>query len=129
PPTLLDHLVIVSTRYVGNHGGCLMHELAPESYVRHEIYERTRLPVASARTLIREAYVSEEFFAVERERVFASGWVAVGGAEAVREPGDVLIVDIAGRSVIVGRGRDGTLRAFYNVCRHRGTRLLESGER
>jgi choline monooxygenase len=106
-----------------------MHEIATDSYVRHEIYERTRLPVASARTLIREAYVSEEFFAVERERVFARGWVAVGCAEAVRERGGVLVVDVAGRSVIVARGRDGALRAFYNVCRHRGTRLLESGER
>lgn len=106
-----------------------MHEVAPESYTDHAVYQRTRRPVADARTLIREAYVSDEFFAVERERVFASGWVAVGCAEAVREPGEVLVVDVAGRSVIVLRGRDGAVRAFYNVCRHRGTRLLETGER
>ena len=80
-----------------------MREIGSENYVRPETYERTRLPVASARTLIREAYVSEEIFAVERERVFASGWVAVGCSEAVREPGDVLVMDVAGRSILIVR--------------------------
>ncbi len=106
-----------------------MSDDATNGYGRPELYERTRAPVTDATTLIRDAYVSEEFFAAEHERVFASGWVAAGCTEAVREPGDVLVADVAGRSVVVVRGRDGELRAFYNVCRHRGTRLLERGER
>jgi choline monooxygenase len=97
-------------------------------YTRPEVYERTRGPVAEARTLVREAYVSDEFFAVERERVFGAGWVAVGCVDTVGEPGDVRAVDVAGRSVILVRGRDRALRAFYNVCRHRGSRLVEDGD-
>ena len=106
-----------------------MSDDATSGYGRPELYERTRGPVTRATTLIRDAYVSDDFFAEERERVFAGGWVAAGCTEAVRNPGDALVADIAGRSVLVVRGRDGELRAFYNVCRHRGTRLLEPGGR
>ncbi len=104
-----------------------MQEHVSDAYADPELYARTRGPVAGARTLIREAYVSAAFFAEEHERIFARGWVAVGCAEAVREAGDVLVADVAGRSVVVIRDRDGVLRAFYNVCRHRGTRLLDRG--
>ena len=61
--------------------------------------------------------------------MFGSGWVAAGCAERLREPGAVLVADVAGRSVLVVRGRGGALRAFYNACRHRGTELVASGER
>jgi phenylpropionate dioxygenase-like ring-hydroxylating dioxygenase large terminal subunit len=81
-----------------------------------------------ARTLLTAAYTSEEFFALERERVFGSTWVTAGCADQLREPGDVLATEVAGRSVFVLRTRTGTLRAFYNVCRHRGTRLLRPEE-
>ena len=82
-----------------------------------------------AETLTPEAYTSERFFALERERVFASSWIAVGCAAQLREPGDVLVGEVAGRSLFVVRSQDGELRAFYNTCRHRGTRLLAAGER
>jgi choline monooxygenase len=98
-------------------------------FTREETYAATRRPVSLASTLLPDAYTSDEFFAVERERVFASTWVAVGCSAALRDPGDVLVEDVAGRSIIVVRGKDGMLRAFYNVCRHRGTRLLATGER
>ncbi len=75
-----------------------------------------------------EAYTSDAFFALERERVFASAWVAVGCSSALRAPSDVLVTEVAGRSLFVLRSEDGALRAFYNVCRHRGTQLLAPGE-
>jgi choline monooxygenase len=103
-------------------------ENVPRTYADPELYGRTRGPVAGATTLIREAYISEAFFAEERERVFASGWVAAGCTESVREVGDALVTDVAGRSIVLVRGKDDVLRAFYNVCRHRGTRLLDPGE-
>jgi choline monooxygenase len=99
-----------------------------ERFTREETYAGTRRPVALAQTLLPEAYTSEAFFALERERVFGSTWVAVGCAAALREAGDVLVADVAGRSIFVVRKQDGALRAFYNVCRHRGTRLLATGE-
>ena len=98
-----------------------------QRFAQEETYTRTRRPVALAETITPEAYTSDDFFALERERVFASGWVAVGPSAQLRDPGELLVADVAGRSVIVVRGLDGELRAFYNTCRHRGTRLLPSG--
>jgi choline monooxygenase len=98
------------------------------AFTREETYAATRRPVALAETLIPEAYTSESFNALEQERVFAAGWVAVGCAAQLREPGDALVVDVAGRSIIVVRNRRGELRGYYNTCRHRGTRLLDEGE-
>src|SRR3954451_6654020 len=99
-----------------------------DAFTREETYAATRRPVSLAETLLPEAYTSEAFFALERERVFGSSWVAVGCSAQLREPGDVLVAEVAGRSVFVVRKHDGTLRAFYNVCRHRGTQLLGAGE-
>ena len=51
-------------------------------------------------------------------------WFAVGRTEQLPARGDVLQVEVAGESVIVIRGRDDALAAFYNVCRHRGSQLV-----
>ena len=99
-----------------------------EAFTREETYAPTRRPVSLAETLLPEAYTSDAFFAIERERVFASSWVAVGCSAQLRQPGDVLVAEVAGRSIFVVRTHDGRLRAFYNVCRHRGTQLLGAGE-
>jgi Rieske 2Fe-2S family protein len=76
--------------------------------------------------LPRSAYVDAEVWEAERERLFARQWFCVAREEDVPEPGDVLAVDVAGESVLLVRGDD-ALRAFYNVCRHRGSQLLDPG--
>jgi Rieske 2Fe-2S family protein len=78
---------------------------------------------AGARTLEARWYVSAEVFARERERLFAGGWSYAGRAERIAAPGDYLLVDVAGESIIITRDTHGEIRAFFNVCRHRGTRL------
>lgn len=98
------------------------------SFTEESTYAETRRPAPVARTLIPDAYTSEEFFALERERVFGTSWVAVGCTDRLRHPGDVLVAEVAGRSIFVVRTRAGELRAFYNVCRHRGTQLLRPDE-
>ena len=82
------------------------------------------------RTLPGVAYHCEETYAVDTERVFYRNWVYVGRAERVARPGAWLRVEIAGESILVVRGKDEQLRAFYNVCRHRGSRICddEQGE-
>jgi Rieske 2Fe-2S family protein len=82
-------------------------------------------PLRSAfeRSLPRDAYLSEQFFERERERLFFREWFYAGRAEALAQPGDYLLADVAGESAIVVRTRAGELRAHYNVCRHRGSRL------
>jgi Rieske 2Fe-2S family protein len=77
------------------------------------------------RTLPNRYYTAAEIYAEERVRVFGQRWVCAGRAAELPEAGDYLLCPIAGESVIVVRGADGAPRAFYNVCRHRGTRLCE----
>jgi choline monooxygenase len=92
-------------------------------------YRQTRLPVEQASTLIPDAYTSPEFHALEQEKIFATGWIAVGCTSDLDRPGACLVTEVAGRSVIVTRNRHGRLRAFHNVCRHRATALLDPDAR
>lgn len=73
-----------------------------------------------------EAYTSEAMAKLERETVFASGWVVVGHVSELKKPGDYLTFDLAGHPVLVARGRDGEIRAFSNVCAHRSA-VIASG--
>ncbi len=70
-------------------------------------------------------FVSPEVFAEEQERIFARQWILAGRADELAGPGDYKLVELAGESVIVVRDKAGDLRVFYNVCRHRGSRLCE----
>ena len=70
-------------------------------------------------------YSDAEFFELEKERVFASAWQVVCHESDIPEPGDWHTLEYIGESVIVVRGRDRAVRAFTNVCRHRGSRLVD----
>jgi Rieske 2Fe-2S family protein len=61
----------------------------------------------------------------EAEHILRRDWLAVGRAEEVPEPGSFVVRDVLGESVLLVRGRDDQIRAFYNVCRHRGTAVEE----
>jgi Rieske 2Fe-2S family protein len=76
-----------------------------------------------ARTMPGEYYTAEAVLAEERERIFATGWNCVGRASRLREPGDFFVREIAGESIIVVLDRSSRPRAYFNVCRHRGTRI------
>ncbi|MEK7347601.1 MAG: aromatic ring-hydroxylating dioxygenase subunit alpha [Candidatus Eisenbacteria bacterium] len=76
-----------------------------------------------ARTLPREYYTSDAIFGEERERIFATGWNCAGRASRLREPGDFFLREIAGESILVVRDKSGGARAYFNICRHRGTRI------
>ena len=70
-------------------------------------------------------YRDAEFFEAEKERVFRPSWQVVCHESDVPAEGDWHSLDYLGESVIVVRGKDGVLRAFTNVCRHRGSRLVD----
>jgi choline monooxygenase len=97
--------------------------ISADAFTDPATYTATRLPIEEASTLIPDAYTSEAFHALERERVFARSWVPVAVTGEIPEPGDFVVVDVAGCSLIVCRDREGMLRAHHNVCRHRGSRL------
>ena len=82
-------------------------------------------PYESAESLPGEFYTSDEWLAVEREELFGTQWVCVGRVEEVNKPGDFMAFDLAGEPVVITRGDDDVIRALSNVCRHRGTVLVE----
>jgi len=76
-------------------------------------------------TLPGRDYHDQAVFELERERIFFRSWFYAGRAEQVEAPGQWFTIDVVGESVLVIRGDDRKLRAFYNVCRHRGSRLRD----
>ncbi len=74
-------------------------------------------------SLEQEFYLSDEIFSRDMERVYFRHWLFAGHIDQVRNPGDYFLYRIAGESLIISRGDDGQVRGFYNVCRHRGSRI------
>jgi choline monooxygenase len=72
-------------------------------------------------------YIDPDTFARERRDIFSRTWQHLGPASRLAERGQYVAADIAGLKVFAIRGRDGELRAFKNVCRHRGAQLLADG--
>ncbi len=88
-----------------------------------------RLPLSPPPGLPAAAYASAEYLEQERKTVFAQSWVCVGLASEVPNPGDVYPTEVAGMPIVLVRdGRQATggqkLRAFHNICRHRGLQLV-----
>jgi phenylpropionate dioxygenase-like ring-hydroxylating dioxygenase large terminal subunit len=73
-----------------------------------------------------EPYISEEYFNLEREKVFKRTWLNVGRVEEIPSAGDYFVRDLAvcKATILVVRGKDGVIRGFHNVCAHRGTKLV-----
>jgi choline monooxygenase len=69
-------------------------------------------------------YTSEDTLRREQERIFRAAWTYACPAAWVREPGEFVACAAGNVPLIVVRGRDGTLRAFVNVCRHRGSQVV-----
>ncbi|KAA5834985.1 aromatic ring-hydroxylating dioxygenase subunit alpha [Saccharopolyspora hirsuta] len=80
-------------------------------------------------TLPGSHYTDEAVFELEKSRIFQRNWFAAARSSDLPTAGNFRNVDVGGESVLIVRGRDGALRAFLNVCRHRGARLCveESG--
>ncbi|WP_408011479.1 aromatic ring-hydroxylating oxygenase subunit alpha [Pseudalkalibacillus sp. A8] len=74
-------------------------------------------------TLPYSKYVDLEVFNEERKKIFKKNWIYVGHASQVENAGDFLTLDVAGEPIIVTHGSDGKLRAFYNICPHRGMKV------
>jgi Rieske 2Fe-2S family protein len=73
-------------------------------------------------------YTDPNLFRDEIERFFIQSWVCAGRANSIPNPGDYFLREIASESIMIVRDSDGRVRAFYNVCRHRGTRMCAAPE-
>jgi phenylpropionate dioxygenase-like ring-hydroxylating dioxygenase large terminal subunit len=80
---------------------------------------------AGAKSLPQRYFISREVFAEEQAEIFSKEWLLVGHQSQLKKSGDFFLATIAGESLIVVRDQKSEVRGFYNVCRHRGTRLKE----
>lgn len=83
----------------------------------------TTRPLAQARHLPGHFYTSPEIAAQEKEKIFSQDWMLIGRVEELEEPGSYLTFKIAGEPILVCKTQTGELKAFSNVCRHRGTQV------
>ena len=80
---------------------------------------------AEAKSLPARYYIDPNYYRAELEWFFFGMWIHAGRADEIPNPGDFVVRDVAGESLIIVRRDDGELSAYYNVCGHRGTRLTE----
>lgn len=73
-----------------------------------------------------EAYTSQDWFDKEQELIFGNTWQYAGLTEDLQDPGDYITVQCGNQNILIVKGRDQRLRAFHNLCRHRGTQLLRA---
>lgn len=93
------------------------------------VLSRVRGPVEAACGLPNAFYTAPALFEEEKRRLFFSSWASVGFAKDVPEKGDAKPVDFLGVPLFLLRGKDGSVRVFQNVCRHRGMRLVQQQTR
>ena len=83
-----------------------------------------KAPLSEASTIPAPWYVDPRIAELEANTVFSRTWQMVGRIEQVEEPGQFVTANIAGEPIVVVRGNDGVLRAFYNVCRHHAAAVV-----
>ncbi|MEI9995303.1 MAG: aromatic ring-hydroxylating dioxygenase subunit alpha [Rhizomicrobium sp.] len=85
-----------------------------------------RLPELGTGPVSVEPYVSQDYYEKEIEKIYKQDWLCVGRVEEIPKPGDYKVkrLDFARTSAIVIRGKDDVVRAFHNVCRHRGNKVI-----
>jgi Rieske 2Fe-2S family protein len=92
---------------------------------KHAFRKTARISSAGAKSLPQKYFVSSEILAKEQAEIFSKEWLLVGHQSQIAKPGDYFLAQVAGESLIIVRDQKSEIRAFYNVCRHRGTRLKE----
>ena len=81
-----------------------------------------------SKTMERGYYTSPNVFAQEVARIFNREWFCAGHTSRIRNPGNFFVVEAFGESILILRDHKNEVRAFYNICRHRGTHLCETQE-
>jgi Rieske 2Fe-2S family protein len=97
-----------------------------EAEIPRDALQEVNRPLPEAATLPASLFSDSLVFREERRRLFQRSWTCVGREDELPNPGDFRTYELAGSGVIVLRDAEGGLRAYHNVCRHRGTRILEA---
>jgi choline monooxygenase len=85
-------------------------------------------PLSEAWTIPASWYVDPRILDLERQTVFARTWQIVGRVDQVRNPGEYITCHVGNDPLLVIRGNDGVLRAFFNVCRHHAAAVVTGSE-
>ena len=86
--------------------------------------ESAKNSIIEANGLPNECYLNDEYFKIERERVFFNNWIVVGVSSSVPEIGDAKPFDLMGVPLLILRDKNNKIRVFHNVCSHRGMILV-----
>jgi Rieske 2Fe-2S family protein len=92
---------------------------------KHAFRKTARIP-SRAKSLPQKYFVSLDIFAEEQSEIFSKQWLLVGHQSQIPSAGDYVVQQVNGESLIVIRDKSGEVHGFFNVCRHRGTRLIEN---
>ena len=84
---------------------------------------------ARSASLGADCYIDSGYLEAEREQIFRRSWQYLCHEEKLRDPGSYVVASVQNRSIVAIRGEDGAVRAFYNVCKHRGHELLTGAGR
>ena len=86
--------------------------------------EATKNSINEANGLPNECYLNDEYFKIEREKVFFNNWIVVGVSSSVPEVGDTKPFNLMGIPLLILRDKNNKIRVFHNVCSHRGMILV-----
>ena len=81
------------------------------------------------KTLRKDLYVKDSWFEKECLNIFHKEWFCVARTEDLAKPGEYRVINLTGESIILIHGKDGVIRAFFNVCKHRGCQLLDDNDK
>jgi choline monooxygenase len=84
--------------------------------------------LAEASTIPASWYTDQRVFDLEQQAVFTNSWQVAARLDQVRRPGQYVTTEVAGGPIVVVRGSDGELRAFFNVCRHHAAAVMTEAE-
>src|SRR6185369_13934895 len=81
-------------------------------------------PLAEASTIPASWYTDNRLFELEKKTVFANSWEVGARIDQLKQAGDFVTTDVAGEPLVIVRGQDETIRAFFNVCRHHAAAVM-----
>ncbi|MDE0418024.1 MAG: aromatic ring-hydroxylating dioxygenase subunit alpha [bacterium] len=97
-----------------------------DRYITQEVADSLRRPPGEGGSCLPNGcYTDPAWLELENERLFARSWMYAGSLDNIPGPGDIFPTTVGNRPVVLVHGHDGTIRAFHNVCRHRGAILVE----
>ena len=104
------------------------HQLELSDFFDKSLDERLNKPTEEGSALPNAAYTHPDFYALEQETVFRKTWVFAAFAHQLQNIGDMLPVEVAGQPIVMVKSDDSKIKAFHNVCRHRGAKLVNEAK-